>query len=501
MKKNLKSLETTFEESSENLKYPYIPVSTRNYSQKYQFTRTRHTKHFSMNHETLSSILGSQLSTGNVLKTQQFKKRFHHKHTYSANSEILTNVNELLQKKYSEEETLTRKVPFKPSKVFLNRKQALSLYEQKEILEYTNIYYIGEKACKVEGNSYEHNFGFDEENGDYKVTIGDHIHFRYEILKLIGKGTFGQVLQVFDHKQGIQCALKVIKNQPKFQEQAKLETEILQFLNQKDQEQNSNVVQMHEFFVFRSHFCITFELLNMNLYQFIRSNNYNGLSMKLIRNFTYQILQCLRLLGKHRIIHCDLKPENILLKSSADSLLRIIDFGASCFENQKVFTYIQSRFYRAPEVMLGIPYTTSIDMWSLGCIIVELATGFPLFPGKSEHQQMQMIVDELGLPSKDLLRRGTRSKLFFDSQGNLKQGLNQTRKLKALGCQRMEDFVRSCLDWDPWQRLTPEEALNHPWLSSNKRFIHKRFKSTGDSSEFSVLAKNNQFKSFIFDDA
>ena len=85
-----------------------------------------------------------------------------------------------------------------------------------------------------------------------------------------------------------------------------------------------------------------------------------------------------------QIVHCDLKPENILLKSPTKSEIKLIDFGSSCFEQERYYTYIQSRFYRAPEIMLGIPYTTAIDMWSLGCIIYECIVGIPLFTGENE---------------------------------------------------------------------------------------------------------------------
>jgi dual specificity tyrosine-phosphorylation-regulated kinase 2/3/4 len=75
-----------------------------------------------------------------------------------------------------------------------------------------------------------------------------------------------------------------------------------------------------------------------------------------------------------------------LLKSKDKSGIKIIDFGSSCFADLRIYTYIQSRFYRAPEIILGIPFTTAIDMWSLGCILIELYTGMPIFPGESEHE-------------------------------------------------------------------------------------------------------------------
>ena len=85
-----------------------------------------------------------------------------------------------------------------------------------------------------------------------------------------------------------------------------------------------------------------------------------------------------------------MKPENILLKTHNRSGIKIIDFGSGCFLNEKIYTYIQSRFYRAPEIMLGIPYKMAIDMWSFGCIVAELYTGFPLFPGENEKEYLSM---------------------------------------------------------------------------------------------------------------
>lgn len=100
-----------------------------------------------------------------------------------------------------------------------------------------------------------------------------------------------------------------------------------------------------------------FELLSINLYEFIKSTDFNGVSMGLIRRFAIQILHALKFTRDNKIIHCDLKPENILLKTPTKSGLKIIDYGSGCFEDEIVYTYIQSRFYRAPEIMLGIPYT------------------------------------------------------------------------------------------------------------------------------------------------
>jgi dual specificity tyrosine-phosphorylation-regulated kinase 2/3/4 len=124
-------------------------------------------------------------------------------------------------------------------------------------------------------------------------------------------------------------------------------------------------------------------------------------------------LQSLDLLGKHSVVHCDLKPENILLKHPTKSSIKVIDFGSSCLENEKVYTYIQSRFYRSPEVILGMSYNMAIDMWSLGCILAELYTGYPLFPGENEQEQLSCIMEIQGVPDRYLIEKSSRKKVFF----------------------------------------------------------------------------------------
>lgn len=99
--------------------------------------------------------------------------------------------------------------------------------------------------------------------------------------------------------------------------------------------------------------------------------------------FAIQILHSLSFMHNNKIVHCDIKPENIMLKEAHKTGIKIIDFGSSCYEEQQFYTYIQSRYYRAPEVILGLKYTSAIDMWSLGCVLAELYLGYPMFPGQN----------------------------------------------------------------------------------------------------------------------
>lgn len=155
-----------------------------------------------------------------------------------------------------------------------------------------------------------------------------------------------------------------------------------------------------------------------NLFEKLKELNFEGFSIDIIRRMSIQLLKCLKFLRENRVIHCDLKPENILLKDKQKSGIIVIDYGSSCFENQKMYAYIQSRFYRAPEILLGIPYTYAIDMWSLGCILIELYMGFPIFPGENEKEQMGMIMELRGVPPINLIETAPRKNLFFDKNLN-----------------------------------------------------------------------------------
>nr|XP_021487425.1 dual specificity tyrosine-phosphorylation-regulated kinase 4 isoform X2 [Meriones unguiculatus] len=297
---------------------------------------------------------------------------------------------------------------------------------------------------------------------------------------MIGKGSFGQVAKCLDHKNNELVALKIIRNKKRFHHQALVELKILEALRRKDKDNTHNVVHMKDFFYFRNHLCITFELLGINLYELMKNNSFQGFSLSIIRRFTLSVLKCLQMLYVEKIIHCDLKPENIVLYQRGQVTVKVIDFGSSCYEHQKVYTYIQSRFYRSPEVILGHPYSMAIDMWSLGCIMAELYTGYPLFPGEDEVEQLACIMEVLGLPPAYLIETATRRQVFFDSKGLPKNITNNrgekrhpdskdlTMVLKTYDSSFL-DFLKRCLVWEPSLRMTPEQALKHAWIHEPRK--------------------------------
>ena len=129
----------------------------------------------------------------------------------------------------------------------------------------------------------------------------------------------------------------------------------------------------------------------------LRSTSFKGVSLGLVRKFARQIFSALSFLRSIGVVHCDVKPENVLLVSADRSAVKLIDFGSSCFVGDTPdFTYVQSRFYRAAEVILGLPYGVEIDTWSLGCVLVEMHAGTPLFPGRDERDQLGKIAEALG---------------------------------------------------------------------------------------------------------
>ncbi|KAJ7580985.1 hypothetical protein C8J56DRAFT_958751 [Mycena floridula] len=374
-------------------------------------------------------------------------------------------------------------VPYTPQAV-LQSSQAryLSEYERKEMLDFPSIYCIGAQSKKKPAtlDNSTNNYGYDDDRGDYLVVNHDHLAYRYEIIDILGKGSFGQVLHCRDHCSGESVAIKIIRNKKRFHHQALVEIKILDNLRKWDSEEKHHVIKMTEHFYFRNHLCIAMELLSINLYELIKANGFVGFSTALIRRFTSQMLMSLQLMRHHRIVHCDLKPENVLLRHPAKSAIKVIDFGSSCLEHEKIYTYIQSRFYRSPEVILGMNYHMAIDMWSLGCILAELYTGFPIFPGENEQEQLSCIMEVLGPPDKDFINRSSRKKLFFETNGNPRPVVNSKGRRRKPGsktiaqvlrCQDEEfvDFIAKCLIWDPERRLKPQTAMRHPFVASGRR--------------------------------
>ena len=378
----------------------------------------------------------------------------------------------------------------------MNPMDALSLcgadlteFEKDEILEYFNVYYIGQEGKVQAVRGAPKNNGFDDSTGRYIASENDHIAYRYQLSEAIGKGAFGDCYMALDHKEGQWVAMKIIRNEPRFHRQGKSEVEILELLREHDADKHS-VVRMFDTFIFRSHLVITFELLGENLYTALREGGFKGFGPNATRAVGIDILRCLMFLEAQGIVHADLKPENIILRCDAllaentttipPSIAKVIDFGSSCFRHGDIHIYIQSRYYRSPEIVLGMGYGPSADMWSFGCILFEIKCGYPLFPAKCESDLLLQMMELLGIPPLDVQVRSHRCDDFFSSSSRKPLTTTDSKgRIRTPGARKLEDrlqdkgaafidIVSRCLTWVPNERITPDEAMNHPWVTRSK---------------------------------
>ncbi|KAH3732123.1 Serine/threonine-protein kinase ppk15 [Pelomyxa schiedti] len=343
----------------------------------------------------------------------------------------------------------------------------------------------------------------------------------YTIISMLGQATFGQVIKCRVNPSstsgfpkalapypGHYVAIKVLKNKPTYFRKGMLEVGILALLNfQYDHDGTHKTVRMLDYFLVHNHLCIVFELLSINLFELLKQNAFKGLSPRLIRIFVEQVLDSLEVLESAHIIHCDLRPENVLLAAEGVSRVRLIDFSSACFGNIPLYTYIQQLHYRAPELLLGLPYTTALDMWSLGCFTAELLVGMPLFPGANEYNQIFKITDMLGPFPTAMLEKGTHTSKFYKrvyspeqhtakfvlksvpeyqlettwkvepdkryfAYRTLAELIQQTPIRSAptedQACETrrsMEHFLRGLLQLDPSRRWTPSQAKAHPFIT------------------------------------
>ena len=188
-------------------------------------------------------------------------------------------------------------------------------------------------------------------------------------------------------------AMKILKDIPSYAKQGQIEVEILQRLRG-ECANTHNFVRAYESFTHLGHICIVFELLHMNLYDYLKSTNFQPMPLKFIRPIIQQVLVCLMKLRELGLVHADLKPENIMFvdPQRLPFRVKVVDFGSATSVSASSHTsYLQSRYYRAPEVIMGLPFDYAIDMWSLGCVAAELYLGWPLFPGSSEYDQVSLV--------------------------------------------------------------------------------------------------------------
>jgi serine/threonine protein kinase len=376
-----------------------------------------------------------------------------------------------------------------------------------------------------------HVTGF-EPTKDMVLEPGNIIAGQYLVENELGSAAFSTAYRCIDlssdnndgHEE---VCLKVIKNTKDFFDQSLDEIKILELLRQTGKCDENYIIRMKTFFYYREHLIIVTELLRQNLFEFgkfiLDNDEEPYFTIPRLAYITRQCLVALRFVHSLGLVHSDVKPENILLGSYSRAQIKLIDFGSSCYLTDRQSSYIQSRSYRAPEVVLGLPYDGKIDVWSLGCVVAEMYTGEVTFQNDSIVSMLSRIEAICGSFPRHMVAQGRQSGRFFTKSGLLYEVVDEsdqeggknapgpnddesdsegdtsvqfdifqpksTRLSSRLGfdadlmddfasdphCSRdflskrhlqqiFTDFVARLLTIDPDGRPTAHEALQHPWM-------------------------------------
>ncbi|GFS72007.1 hypothetical protein NPIL_652701 [Nephila pilipes] len=328
-------------------------------------------------------------------------------------------------------------------------------------------------------------FADDDDDGHLNFDVGDILN-DYTLLGFLGRGTFGRVAKA-RHIQSRQIvALKIVKNEDDSREGAKGEIGVLNKLKVIDPEGKNLWVEMFDFFDFRGHICMAFEKLGDSLYSFMRENKFKPFQLMQIKHIAYQLCNSVKALHENEIIHTDLKPENICFVTSDFTYgiratrqqtyrkpictnIRVIDFGSALHFLDRRDVNVQTRTYRAPEVLCGLSWDQKIDVWSIGCILFELYTGKSLFPAEEDYQQYLLFHDVLGpfphhYEETSLCRMYKRQMALGIKKKPQRKLLKKYMKMSTQDHQEFFDLIQKMLNPDPYTRIRLDVALSHPFF-------------------------------------
>ncbi|KAK9882868.1 hypothetical protein WA026_023622 [Henosepilachna vigintioctopunctata] len=330
---------------------------------------------------------------------------------------------------------------------------------------------------------------------DDKICLkpGTVLNIRYCVRKLLGSGSFGKVVEAHDLQDKEQVAIKVMKTNNQHTKQSLKEIELLKFINK---EKGSRfIVKLHSHFCIGDKICSVFELSSNTLYAYLMDEYPAGFPLNATRIYSKQICNALQHLSDLQIIHGDLKLDNVLLTHPEAPTIKLADFGSAFRSGEKGDPYVRARPYRSPEFILHSRIGVPTDMWSLGCILVEMFTADILFAVSDSTAQINKFVEVLGMPPSSILDSSTRSTKFFEKQpGSDSFKPRNGATYKAAGMRNMQDvldidlegsmyekgedddnflyeyvdfidLILLMLKYDPSERITPCEALNHKFFN------------------------------------
>jgi len=316
------------------------------------------------------------------------------------------------------------------------------------------------------------------------------------------------VLECWDRHEREYVAVKVVRTHPKdkYSHAARLEIEVLETLRRLDPGAVHHCVRLRRHFMHRGHVCMAFDRLGSSLYDFLRRNSYHPFRVDLVADFGRQLLDAMQFMHAQGLVHTDLKPENILLHDSSydkqptapgskvltrvphSSAVWLIDFGSATWDERYHSTVVSTRHYRAPEVILGMGWSFPCDVWSLGCILVELLTGEALFQTHENLEHLAMMEAVVGpIPPAVIARSDEHSRKYFRDPptqlrwpegSSSRDSVRAVRKLRSLGeivrqagvppglASSLTDLLASMLRYDPGRRITAAQALRHAFFNN-----------------------------------
>ncbi|CAO3689944.1 unnamed protein product [Umbelopsis vinacea] len=358
---------------------------------------------------------------------------------------------------------------------------------------------------------------YDDKDGHYIIIPNEDLTTRYKMIRLLGQGTFGKVVECWDRVRRRYCAVKVIRAVPKYRDASKIEIRVLNTLKERDPLNLNKCIHLLEWFDFRNHICMVFELLGQSVFDFLKENEFHPFPAHHIQHFARQLLTSVAFVHDLKLIHTDLKPENILLVNNEYRLvpcrpskrsgskvqrllvnteIRLIDFGSATFEHDYHSSVVSTRHYRAPEIILGMGWSYPCDIWSIGCILVEFFTGDALFQTHDNLEHLAMMEVVLGKIPDGTLRQARHTQKYFEN-GRLNYPNDETTKqsrkyVKAMRPlqeiippstnlnRQLLELLQKLLMYDPADRISAQEALKHPFFhpfvkeQKNKAYF-KRF--------------------------
>lgn len=256
---------------------------------------------------------------------------------------------------------------------------------------------------------------WDDPEGYYKIINNELVNEgHHRMIKTLGRGVFANVAQAEEiseenpEQRGRLVAIKMIRKNELMRKASQKEVDFLQRVNEADPQDKRHIIRLLGSFDHKGHLCIIFEHMSKNLRDLLKEEtNGHGLALPAVRTYARQMFLGLQHLQNCQVIHLDLKPDNVLV-SADKKTVKLADFGTAVDKRDNIerTEYLVSRFYRAPEIILGMEIGYAVDMWAVGCTVYELWTGKILFTGRSNNQMVKAFMDCLGWPTEKLLKKG-----------------------------------------------------------------------------------------------